>query len=246
MMGGMGGMGGSNVPASATFSSNGERIFYTGISSSGRPIGFNNGPMWLSMRGGSCVNCHGEDGRGGQPVMMGTAIPRDIRYGILTSDHSGGGDGHNHAPYTNALIKRAITKGIRPDGKALDRTMPRWQMSDKDLEEVIAYLKTLPVPREEIAKAESHQDGADGHVDGMVMGSDSDTGHGDGDDHSSMVMSESSSEQPSYILLLSLIAVDGATFGTGCYLKKREALVPLAILPAGEGSGEGKGQPDGV
>ena len=48
-----------------------------------------------------------------------------------------------HLPYTDALIRRAITKGIDPAGQPLDWTMPRWQMGQEDLEDLLAYLKTL-------------------------------------------------------------------------------------------------------
>jgi cytochrome c oxidase subunit 2 len=42
------------------------------------------------------------------------------------------------------LIKRAVTQGIGADGRKLDLIMPRWQMSDTDLNDLIAYLKTMP------------------------------------------------------------------------------------------------------
>src|SRR5574341_137963 len=61
-----------------TFASNGERIYYTGTSSRTGPIPASGGPMWVGMRGGGCVGCHGVQGRGGDPVMMGGAIPPPI------------------------------------------------------------------------------------------------------------------------------------------------------------------------
>ncbi len=45
--------------------------------------------------------------------------------------------------YTDALIDRAITQGINPAGKSLDWTMLRWEMTEEDLNDLIAYLKTL-------------------------------------------------------------------------------------------------------
>lgn len=76
--------------------------------------------------------------------MMGTAIPTDIRYKALTGKekHAHGGKEKEHR-YTDALIKRAITKGIEADGELLDWTMPRWQMSEADLNALIEYLKNL-------------------------------------------------------------------------------------------------------
>src|SRR3989304_5198743 len=109
------------------------------------PGPFQGGPMWLAMHGGGCVSCHGVSGRGGVPVMMGTAIPADIRYAALTTEdaHEKGKEEEEHPPYTDELIKRAITQGLDPAGKSLDWTMPRWQMTEEDLNDLIAYLKTL-------------------------------------------------------------------------------------------------------
>ena len=103
--------------------------------------------MWLAMHGGGCVSCHGINGRGGVPVMMGTAIPADIRYTVLTEKgahgHSKEEEEEEHPPYTDALIKRAITEGLNPAGKPLDWTMPRWEMTEEDLNDLIAYVKTV-------------------------------------------------------------------------------------------------------
>jgi mono/diheme cytochrome c family protein len=126
------------------FKSPGERIYHTGIGVNGYPIPIYGGPMWLRMHGGGCVSCHGIHGRGGVPVMMGTAIPTDIRYEALTGKekhiHEGKEKEHH---YTDALIKRAITQGLEADGEVMDWTMPRWQMSEADLDALIEYLKTL-------------------------------------------------------------------------------------------------------
>lgn len=154
MMGGMGGMRGNMMGSGMmgggmmgsgmmgngynkdSFSSNGERIYYTGIDSTGRRVGFEGGPMWLYMRGGSCIDCHGTSGKGGVPVMMGTAIPADLTN--LYANQSNG-----DAPYTDDLLKRAITKGIDSNGESLDPTMPRWYMPENDLNDLVTYIKTL-------------------------------------------------------------------------------------------------------
>jgi cytochrome c oxidase subunit II len=124
------------------YSSNGERIYHTGVNDRDERIAFEGGPMWLYAHGGACVTCHGESGRGGRPVMMLRAVPADIRYESLISgkyDPSG----EVGTPYTDELIVRAIRQGIDPDGKPLDPGMPRWQMTDNDVRDVIEYLKSL-------------------------------------------------------------------------------------------------------
>ncbi len=125
------------------FSSNGEMIYYTGVDKNGKPIVPKfGGPMWLYRHGGSCVSCHGEDGRGGRPVMMCSEIPPDIRYSALTSEEMEHGEGE-HPPYNDTTIKRAITQGLDPAGNELDPCMPRWAIDEDDLNDLILFLKEL-------------------------------------------------------------------------------------------------------
>lgn len=126
-----------------SFQSNGERIYYTGFNDQGQRIPSTQGPIWLYMHGGGCVDCHGINGRGGVPVMMGEEIPSDITYEALTSEHGEAEHEEEHPPYTDETIKISIRDGINPLGEPLDPTMPRWQMSDRDLDDLLDYLKTL-------------------------------------------------------------------------------------------------------
>lgn len=123
---------------SGDFASNGEQIFFTGVSSRDT-ITSTGGPFWFEMRGGGCAACHGPDGKGGAVVMMGRLDAPNITYKALTSN--GGKD--EHEPFTDESIKGAITRGLEPDGKRLSEDMPRWKMSERDLDDLIDYLKTL-------------------------------------------------------------------------------------------------------
>jgi len=128
------------------YESNGERIYFTATSNSGHPITAQMTGMHRMGGMMACVTCHGSDGRGGPvTMMMGTFEAPDIRYHTLTeTDHDESGEEHEeHPPYTDATIKQAITQGIDPAGDPLTWPMPRWQMSDQDLNDLIAYLKTL-------------------------------------------------------------------------------------------------------
>jgi mono/diheme cytochrome c family protein len=145
--GAMMGPGPGPVYGKRTFSSNGERIYYTGSSAKTGPIPRTGGPMWVYHAGVGCVACHGVEGRGGVPVMMGTAVPEDIRYPVLTTaEHREEGEKKEEVdqpPYTDATLKQAVTQGIDPANKPLDWTMPRWQLTDDDWTDLLAYLKTL-------------------------------------------------------------------------------------------------------
>ncbi len=139
-----GGIGMMGIPITKSeYSSNGERIYYTSTSNSGKTVtaDMGMGPMSSSMM--ACVNCHGENGKGGTiQMMMGTYKVPDIRYTALTEEEHGH-EGEEHPPYTEDLIKKAITDGIEPDGEKLEFPMPKWSISDEDLDDLIDYLKTL-------------------------------------------------------------------------------------------------------
>lgn len=126
----------------SNFQSNGERIYFTATSDSGKPILATIGLM--TMRGGlmSCVECHGANGKGGSGrMMMWVYQAPDIRYSTLTTE--GHGDQEGEKPYTDELIKRAITQGLDSEGKQLEPPMPLWQMPEEDLDDLVEYLKTF-------------------------------------------------------------------------------------------------------
>src|ERR1044071_5083223 len=85
-----------------------------------------------------CVNCHGYDGRGKKE---GGIAPADLRWSTLTKAYATGP--RAHGPYTKATLRRAFTMGFDPAGNALDPAMPRYQMSMRDAEDLVAYLQML-------------------------------------------------------------------------------------------------------
>jgi cytochrome c oxidase subunit 2 len=121
-----------------SFSSNGQRIYFTGESSSGQQIAYSGGPGTMMQGRLACVNCHGSEGKGGtvNMMMLRLDVP-NITWTELTAQ------GSDHPPFTEETIKRAITQGIDESGAALKYYMPRWQMSDNDLNDLVNYLKTL-------------------------------------------------------------------------------------------------------
>ncbi len=127
------------------FSSNGQRIYYTATSSSDQPITYTG--SFRMMHPITCVNCHGPEGKGGQVHMMmqNFDVP-DITWHRLSEEehHEDEAAEHEeHPPYTEETLKTAITKGINPAGESLDEEMPRWTMSQQDLDDLVDFLKTL-------------------------------------------------------------------------------------------------------
>lgn len=137
------------------FGSNGERIYFTATSERGANATYTGGPPSGMMMGGgylTCASCHGPGGRGGVHSMMGmqTMNAPDIRWEVLAGEVKGehGGEseeGHGSGEYNLETFRLAVVEGKHPDGAtSLSTNMPRWKISDDDLADLIAYLKTLP------------------------------------------------------------------------------------------------------
>jgi len=130
---------------------NGERIYFNAVSASGKQITYRGGPNFGGMMMGSyltCAACHGPEARGGTHFMhMQVMDAPDISYASLTAEASEHGESDEHADdqseYTLEDFRQAVIEGVHPSGEALSRDMPRWQMSDEDLVDLFAYLKSL-------------------------------------------------------------------------------------------------------
>ncbi|MCL5027312.1 MAG: cytochrome c [Chloroflexi bacterium] len=119
---------------------NGSLIYFTATDSSGRALTYQGRGMMMMMRV-TCAGCHGPDGHGEQTPMF---VSPNITYANLTSPAGMlEPNGERIPPYNDETLKRAITQGIDSQGKPLDWPMPRWQMPDMDLDDLIAFLKTL-------------------------------------------------------------------------------------------------------
>ncbi len=119
------------------FRSNGERIYFTATSERGTAITYTGGTAssgWMMMGQPACVSCHGPNGRGGKHNMgmMQVMDAKDIRWSVLQPE------------FDAVKFRLAVTKGQDPDGTQLNADMPRWNISDDDLADLIAFLKTLP------------------------------------------------------------------------------------------------------
>ncbi|MBT5034607.1 MAG: c-type cytochrome [Rhodospirillaceae bacterium] len=127
------------------FQTNGERIYFTGTSSSGIQISANGGGMHMQMHGGGCVTCHGADrqGRRLMPNFWTVAPPLTAAALFKGHDDSLNEDGHGeHESYDDTSLQRAITKGVDPSGEQLDREMPRWTIAAQDIADLIGFLKS--------------------------------------------------------------------------------------------------------
>jgi len=138
--------------ATGSFASNGKRIYFTATSAGNSQITYSDGPeIGMMMMGGrlACASCHGTDARGGRHVMhMEVMDAPDIRWTALSSGHhdeeaNAGQNEVNHKEYDLEDFRNAVEYGQHPDGDKLSLDMPRWQMNDEDLKDLMYYLQSL-------------------------------------------------------------------------------------------------------
>jgi mono/diheme cytochrome c family protein len=125
------GAAGSSASPSATPASplaNGRAIFQTGVDLQGTSIVAQSPPLMPS-----CAACHRANGSGGVKF-PGGAVSADLRPGSIIA-------AQKH-PYTLQLLERAISTGVDNAGQPLNRVMPHWKMSPRDLNDVASYVLT--------------------------------------------------------------------------------------------------------
>lgn len=123
----------------------GEEIFLYGTDG-GRAVSRRGGIGMMGGSRGGCADCHGRDGRGGRVsrMMMGSFDAPDIRWSTLTStemEHAG--DEAPHPPFDRDSFARALRDGVDPGGGELESPMPRWRVSDVQVDALIEYLSGL-------------------------------------------------------------------------------------------------------
>jgi ABC-type branched-subunit amino acid transport system substrate-binding protein len=126
--------------------SSGEQIYKEGLLASGKFIPATiHGDIKVTGDQVICTSCHRKSGMGtteGQQVVP--AIAGDMLFNPLRlpTDKPPLPPALRPA-YTRESLKLALTMGIDANGKELDPFMPRYEISEKDLDSLILYLKTL-------------------------------------------------------------------------------------------------------
>jgi mono/diheme cytochrome c family protein len=84
-----------------------------------------------------CTRCHGAD-------LGGTLLANDLLLGTISASNLTRGQGGVGESYSDVDWVRAIRHGVSPDGAVLALMLDYSTMSDRDLGDLIAYLKQLP------------------------------------------------------------------------------------------------------
>jgi cytochrome c553 len=140
----------------------GKALYWDGRTASGTPVSAMTAEdVPASGKNFACVNCHRPSGLGasegnkyvlpitGAMLFAPRELNRNRVFGKLfhetrsTEFMARMKQGHMRPAYTDATLAQALRTGVDPAGRALDRIMPRYALSDRDLANLVAYLRTL-------------------------------------------------------------------------------------------------------
>ncbi len=137
----------------------GERMYREGLLPSGKPLpALVQGDIPVEGTAFTCVSCHGRSGLGfseGGVVTLptnGEILYRPFNEVRRFIRPSVGKVSYFKAPqlqaparpaYTDAALAAVMRTGIDPAGRSLDYIMPRYVLSDRDMEILVFYLKNL-------------------------------------------------------------------------------------------------------
>ncbi|HEX6085994.1 MAG TPA: SCO family protein [Thermoanaerobaculia bacterium] len=117
----------------------GRHLYRRGESLSGRAVtALVSGTTELPASALACGSCHGVEGRG---VPEGSVEPADIRAASLANYLVT--NARRRPRYDDALLARALRHGRDAGDQPLSPVMPRYRMDDRDLADLIAYLRRL-------------------------------------------------------------------------------------------------------
>jgi len=119
----------------------GKRIYMEGTGSGKISVFLAGAGISAPGKGFPCVNCHLAGGAGQREGGVRSA---EITWYHLTKEHPGQrATGRAHPAYNEETVMAAVTEGVDPAGNTLDAAHPRYRMSRKDLEDLVAYLKVM-------------------------------------------------------------------------------------------------------
>jgi cytochrome c553 len=139
--------------ALAHASPEGENLFRRGLLPSGQAVhAVRQAGASVEGMSAACVNCHRRSGLGSIeglisiPPIAGPYLfaPHDKsleQLGVPYVDTAR----QEHYPYTDATLAQAIREGIGANGRPLNYLMPRYQLDDAAMADLVAYLKAIPV-----------------------------------------------------------------------------------------------------
>lgn len=110
----------------------GRAIYDDGVGLEGK-IAYTQGPDWLRFASAGCAVCHGNRGQGLTVQASGvTGVAPAVTWAALAA-----------RGYDEAALHKALAAGVDPHGREFHYYMPRWAISDAELDALVAYLRAL-------------------------------------------------------------------------------------------------------
>lgn len=130
----------------------GRRIYHEGILPDGKPLTAKrlDGEISISGQNAACVLCHRRSGLGAiegnnrvSPISGRYLFRQDARAVVQMNVRTERGFNRRHDPYTLETLSAAIRGGIHVSGRELGPLMPRYAMSERDVQVLASYLRQL-------------------------------------------------------------------------------------------------------
>lgn len=119
----------------------GRLIYQKGESEGGKiKLLLSNSDLEMPATSFPCGYCHGGNGEG---TSEGGLEPPPVRWQDLMSEAQSTFSGSDRPPYTIESLEAAILHGKDPSGRPLHPGMPRYRMSDRQLDDLLAYLRII-------------------------------------------------------------------------------------------------------
>lgn len=124
----------------------GKEIYLRGTSSSGREIKAMVGELDVPASTMTCAGCHGLRGEG---KTEGGVTAGSLTWSNLVKPYGHTHpSGRKHGPFNEVLFARSLVQGFDPAGNELAVAMPRFEMTNEDMSDLIAYLKRIDADRD--------------------------------------------------------------------------------------------------
>jgi ABC-type branched-subunit amino acid transport system substrate-binding protein len=119
----------------------GKAFYLRGESASGQEITALMGEIDVPATTLTCAGCHGARGEG---KTEGGVTAGPLTWSYLTKPYGHNDDGgRKHPAFSEASFTRMLTSGLDPAGNKLAVAMPTYRMPQKDMADLISYLKRI-------------------------------------------------------------------------------------------------------
>ncbi|HYO59958.1 ABC transporter substrate-binding protein [Archangium sp.] len=128
----------------------GKALFLRGVGSSGAPLVGRLGPEGVELTGAmvACGRCHGPRGRGmGEGGVVAPNIQASRLFAPVSTADPASGRWERPA-YDDPSLAGAILRGRSSSGRVLSPVMPRFELPERELADLLAYLHRLGDDRE--------------------------------------------------------------------------------------------------